>query len=70
MTKSEKIIAQIARLEEEKRAALAAEREADRGELLRLIDRADCLPTALEWARSMARGRHTKHVKSQQEVQR
>jgi hypothetical protein len=69
MTKSEKIAAQIARLEEEKRAAIAAEREADQAELLRLVARADCLPAALEWARSMAGGRHAKPVKNQQEVQ-
>lgn len=52
MKKSEKIAAAIARLEEEKRAAIAAEREADHAELRRLIERSDCLPAALEWARA------------------
>lgn len=64
MNKSEKIAAQIARLEEEKRAALSAEREADQAELLRLVERADCLPAALEWARAQAKTRG----KTRQEV--
>jgi len=66
VSRSEKIIAQIARLEEEKRAALAAEREADRAELLRLIERSDCLPAALAWARAQAKTRG----KTKQEAQR
>lgn len=68
MNKSEKIAAQIARLESEKQAALDAERRADQAELLRLVDRAECLPEALEWARARAGGRHAKQ-KNQQEVQ-
>ena len=67
MNKSEKIAAQIARLEEEKRAAIAAEREVDQAELLRLVARADCLPAALEWARAQPATSKTK-PKNQQEV--
>lgn len=67
MNKSEKIAARIARLEEEKRVALAAEREADKAELLRLIDRSDCLPEALEWARTRVSARQAK-TKNQQEA--
>ena len=69
MNKSEKIAATIARLEEEKRVAIAAEREADKAELLRLIDRFDCLHEALAWARARAGGRRSKPV-NQQEAQR
>lgn len=69
MTKSEKLAAQIARLEEEKRLALDAEHRTDQAELLRLIDRADCLPEALEWVRSRVGGRRAKPAKNQQEVQ-
>lgn len=68
MNKSEKIAAQIARLEEEKRAALDAERRTDQVELLRMIDRADCLSEALEWARARVGGRRAKPVRIQQEV--
>lgn len=70
MNKSEKIAAQIARLEEEKRAALDAERRTDQAELLRMIDRADCLSEALEWARARVRvgGRRPKPVRIQQEM--
>lgn len=68
MTKSEKLAAQIARLEAEKQEALDAERRADQAELLRLIDRLDCLPAALEWVRARVDGK-PKRVKNQQEVQ-
>lgn len=68
MNKSEKIAAQIARLESEKQAALDAERRADQAELLRLIDRADCLPDALEWVRTRGGVRRAKPAKNQQEV--
>lgn len=69
MTKSEKLAAQIARLEEEKQAALDEERRTDQAELLRLIDRADCLPQALEWARSQSGRVRGRKVQSKQEVQ-
>ena len=68
MNKSEKIAAQIARLEAEKQAALDAERRADQAELLRLVDRAGCLPEALVWVRARAGRKQTNPV-NQQEVQ-
>lgn len=68
MIRSEKIAAHIARLEAEKQEALDAERRADQSELLRLIERADCLPAALEWVRARVGGK-SKRVKNQQEVQ-
>lgn len=59
--KSEKLAEKIAALQEQMRAAEKAEREADEAELLRLIERADCLLEALEWARAKAgRRKHTK----------
>ncbi len=63
--KSEKLAEKIAALQGQMRAAEQAEREADKAELLRLIERADCLPEALEWARSKA-GRRKQ---TRQEVQ-
>lgn len=62
--KSEKLAEKIAALQEQMRAAEKAEREADEAELLRLVERADCLPEALEWARAKA-GRRT-HTKQNQ----
>lgn len=50
------------------RAAEKAERDADKAELLRLIQRADCLPEALEWARARA-GRRNQTKQINQEVQ-
>jgi hypothetical protein len=68
MNKSEKIALQIARLEAEKQAALDAERRADQAELIRLIERADCLPEALEWVRTRGSVRRAKPAKNQQEA--
>ncbi len=66
--KSEKLAENIAALQEQMRAAEQAERKADQAELLRLIERADCLPEALDWARAKAgRRKPTKH--NQREVE-
>jgi hypothetical protein len=49
--KSQLIKARIAILQAELLAAQADEKQRDREALLRLIDRADCLADALNWAR-------------------
>ena len=50
--KSQKLADQIARLEAERNAAIAAERENDERELIRLCAQAHCLADALGYARS------------------
>ena len=65
--KSEKLKVKLAELSEQLAVAQRSEREADKAELLRLIDRADCLPAALEWVRAQSAASKTK-PKNQQEV--
>lgn len=67
-TKSEKLERKLAALREQIAAAKKAEEDAGKAELLRLIDRAGCLPEALHWARAKA-GRRTRAKQNQQEVQ-
>ena len=50
--KSQKLADQIAHLEAERKAAIAAERENDERELIRLCAQAHCLQDALGYARS------------------
>jgi len=50
--KSKKLAEQIAKLEAEHKSALAAEREADERELIRLVTQAHCLSDALVYARA------------------
>ena len=63
--KSEKLAKKITALQEQMRAAEKAEREADEAELLRLIERADCLPEALAWARAKAGRRPSKNQREE-----
>lgn len=59
--KSEKLKLKLAVLSEQLAAAQRSEREADKAELLRLIDRADCLTEALAWARTKTGRRPPQH---------
>ena len=52
--KSNTLKSKLEALQAELAAAEAAERKADQAELLRLIDKSDCLAAALAWARDRA----------------
>ena len=71
--KSEKLQAQIAKLEADRLAAIEAEREADEKELIRLVTQAHCLQDALGYARSkLAKrkaGGNTKPTSKQEAMQ-
>ena len=71
--KSEKLQAQIAKLEADRAAAIEAEREADEHELIRLVTQAHCLADALGYARSkLAKrkvGGSSKPTKTQEAMQ-
>lgn len=67
-TKSEKLERKLAALREQIAAAKEAEQKADKDELLRLIDRANCLPEALEWVSARV-GRRKQNKQTEQEEQ-
>jgi hypothetical protein len=66
--KSEKLKVKLAELSEQLAVAQRSEREADKAELLRLIDRADCLTEALAWARAKIGRRLPRHQNQREET--
>lgn len=66
--KSEKLKVKLAELSEQLAVAQRSEREADKAELLRLIDRADCLTEALAWARAKTGRRLPQHQNQREET--
>jgi len=64
--KSEKLKLKLSVLSAQLAEAQRNEREADKAELLRLVDRAGCLTEALAWARAKAGRRSGKrHIETE-----